>query len=345
MPIGNLKPYYTSKGQRVDYVFTDYKGRFVVSVERDGKRRRKIYESLSQAKYYASNIDSLFDDAKPKKIELLSDLVDKYRPEWELHHSAPSTVEAQCKNLIRILGNMPIDQITPALAAIYLSERLQEGVGPKAANDDAKRLHWLLNMAKKDAILTSNPFSGWRKLKEPAPKTRWLTEDEERALLGEVDEEFGRLIKIALLSGMRQGEQLACKRDQILWESNEIYLPKTKNGDARHIPMGADLRELVRVQIELGSDFLCPNRSRTNRWLKDNLRRFFGKACERAGIQNATWHTLRHTFCSRLAMAGTPLRTIQILAGHRSITTTERYAHLSQDHLAEAVRKLDRDDS
>lgn len=346
MALGKLTPYFNRQGKRIDYVFVDTQGRFVVSAERNGKRKRKLCDSISQARYYASNIDLLFGGGeKPQEVELLSDLIAKYRTEWELHHSAPATVEAQCRNLIRHLGDISIERISPALAAVYLSDRLQDGVGPKACNDDLKRLHWLLNLAQRDGLIPQNPFGGWKKLKEPAPKTRWLTEDEERALLSVVDEEFGRLIRIAILSGMRQAEQLTCTRSQILWESSEIYLPETKNGDARHIPMSDELRQLVETQLALGSDWLCPNRGRTNKWLKDNLRRYFDKACERAGVENATWHTLRHTFCSRLAMAGVPLRTIQILAGHKSITTTERYAHLSQDHLAESVKKLDRDDT
>lgn len=65
------------------------------------------------------------------------------------------------------------------------------------------------------------------------------------------------------------------------------------------------------------------------------------RACEQAKITNFHWHDLRHTFCSRLVMRGVPLRTVQILAGHKTITVTERYAHLAPEHLQEAVAMLD----
>ena len=65
----------------------------------------------------------------------------------------------------------------------------------------------------------------------------------------------------------------------------------------------------------------------------------------RAGLDLAagsiTLHTTRHTFGLWLALAGVPLRTIQKLMGHKSITTTERYAHLSRENLATAVRTLE----
>lgn len=344
MAIGKLTPYYHGKDKRrLDYIYTDEKSRFVVSVERNRKRRRRVCASLGEARYYASNLNLLFAEETPaQKIELLSDLIGRYKKHYEVHHSSPETVEAQCANLIRHLGNIPIDQIGPYLAPGYLSNRLGDGVGPKAANDDMRRLSALLTLARDDGILERNLLSGWKKLKEPTPRTRWLTYQEEERLLAECDEEFGRLVQIAILSGMRQAEQLTCRPSQILWESREIYLPKTKNGDARHVPMSKRLRELVRAQLEIGSEWLCPNRSRTNRWLKDNLRRRLNAVLARASIEDCTWHTFRHTFCSRLAMAGVPLRTIQILAGHKSIKTTERYAHLSDTHLHDEVKKLDR---
>jgi site-specific recombinase XerD len=53
-------------------------------------------------------------------------------------------------------------------------------------------------------------------------------------------------------------------------------------------------------------------------------------------------HVLRHTFCSHLAMQGAPLRAIQELAGHREITMTQRYMHVSPAAIDGAIRLLDR---
>jgi site-specific recombinase XerD len=68
--------------------------------------------------------------------------------------------------------------------------------------------------------------------------------------------------------------------------------------------------------------------------------REFMKACERAKLTDVTPHVLRHTFASRLAMAGVDLRTIQELGGWQSLKMVERYAHLSPSHKAEAVERL-----
>jgi site-specific recombinase XerD len=63
---------------------------------------------------------------------------------------------------------------------------------------------------------------------------------------------------------------------------------------------------------------------------------------ERAGFPaRGKCNKLRHTFCSRLAMANVPMLTIQALAGHESIETTQRYMHMSHAAPADAIRCLD----
>ena len=71
-----------------------------------------------------------------------------------------------------------------------------------------------------------------------------------------------------------------------------------------------------------------------------NSRHWFEKAVTDAGITDFTWHCLRHTFASRLVMAGVDLRIVQELMGHKTIQMTCRYAHLAPQHQLAAVERL-----
>ena len=69
------------------------------------------------------------------------------------------------------------------------------------------------------------------------------------------------------------------------------------------------------------------------------IRRVFEPALEKAGIQDASWHTLRHTTASRLVMAGVPIPTVKDILGHKDIQTTMKYAHLSPSHIQASIEK------
>ncbi len=72
-----------------------------------------------------------------------------------------------------------------------------------------------------------------------------------------------------------------------------------------------------------------------------DIRSTFKGALKRAGIENFRFHDLRHTFASKLVMAGVDIRAVQELMGHKSITMIMKYSHLSDAHLREAVKRLE----
>jgi site-specific recombinase XerD len=72
----------------------------------------------------------------------------------------------------------------------------------------------------------------------------------------------------------------------------------------------------------------------------EDVKKPFNSACQRAGIKDFKFHDLRHTFASHLVMAGVDIVTVKELLGHKSLTMTLRYAHLSQGHKSRAVELL-----
>lgn len=94
--------------------------------------------------------------------------------------------------------------------------------------------------------------------------------------------------------------------------------------------------EEVRISAIQGGPVFCSRAGTPYR----SFRTAFERAVRCAAIPNFTFHDLRHTFASRLVMAGVDLATVKELMGHKDITMTLRYTHLSNDHKHDAVGKL-----
>ena len=128
------------------------------------------------------------------------------------------------------------------------------------------------------------------------------------------------------------------------FQNRIIIIETTKNGDPVGIPMTENvfttLKSLSRAR-RIDSDFIFGKNGKPfRRWW---FSKSFEKACESAGVENFRFHNLRHDFCSRLVQRGVDLYTVAALAGHKNITTTQRYAHLSPEKLKSAVQMLNSD--
>lgn len=166
---------------------------------------------------------------------------------------------------------------------------------------------------------------------------------------------LSEFIVIAVNCGLRLSEMLALPLGSINMERSILSvknLPnkRTKNGRERHIHFNAETQQAITVLKQRavnpsGTLFQLPDGSA---WTKQKriLQNQFGEVVNLAGLhsddpmQNVTIHTLRHTFGSWLAISGTPVGKIQYLMGHTSVTTTERYMHLSLKETAGATAVL-----
>ncbi len=192
-------------------------------------------------------------------------------------------------------------------------------------------------------IECDNPARLIKRKKEDNGRVRWLSCEEEITLLRVMQRQYPQHIPeltIALHTGMRRGEQY----HRVVWSSVDfgnriLTIPLSKNGRRRHVPLNSEalaaLQALYKQSSGEGPLFIGRDGLALN-----SPRHWFEKAIREAGIKNFTWHDLRHTFASRLVMAGVDLRTVQELMGHRSIQMTCRYAHLAPAHNLEAVERL-----
>lgn len=146
----------------------------------------------------------------------------------------------------------------------------------------------------------------------------------------------GQVWRLLANTGMRRGEALQLRWAQVGLNALSIVSSeeaRTKSGRWRQIPLSAGARSALRI---------LKRRKRTDRFVlpritAESLSRAFQTDVERLGAAGSL-HSLRHTYGAHLVMAGVPLRTVQVLMGHASFKTTERYAHLGEDHLREKAR-------
>lgn len=187
----------------------------------------------------------------------------------------------------------------------------------------------------------SNPVEGIEFLKEPQMRLRYLEPEEESALLAAAGEPLRSVILVGIHAGLRiQAEAIALRWQDVDLKRGflTVQAAYAKNGTCRSVPLNSVLREALAnlKKTATGEQVFMARGGKPLRSIRDALE----TACSKAKLVDVTPHTFRHTFASRLAMAGVDLRTIQELGGWKTLALVQRYSHLSQGHRAEAVERI-----
>ncbi len=195
-----------------------------------------------------------------------------------------------------------------------------------------------------------NPVAG-RNLPEPEGRIRSITRSQANLLINAAEGEgkaphLADFIRLGLNTGCRRGELLGLEWSRVDLDAGLITLnaQHTKTGKRRYIPLNSKAKKAISSR-KLFVEQHCPG----SEWVFAHLdgrqirsiKTSFRTACRKSGIENFRIHDLRHTCASWLVNAGVPLPEVRDLLGHSSIQMTEKYAHLSQDNVRNAVSRLD----
>jgi len=151
---------------------------------------------------------------------------------------------------------------------------------------------------------------------------------------------------LSLQTGARAGEIFSLKGNDVDLENDLITLRDTKNTETRYAPMTSDVKKMLKRRMpDNSNDYIFTDKDGEK---INEVSNAFQRIVDRLGFndgaedsrERVVFHTCRHTFASWLAIQGTPLYTIAKLMGHKSISMSERYAHLSPDHKKDAVNVL-----
>ncbi|MEX5212678.1 tyrosine-type recombinase/integrase [Nitrospira tepida] len=229
------------------------------------------------------------------------------------------------------------------LATVVVEAKDEKGTDrlmtPQRVNRYMEWLRHVLNGAARQGKLANNPVLKLSMYKEPKGKTRFLSLEEEKALLKQLGSVHGSWARLAILTGLRQAEQFRLQWKDVDLERGILTLLTTKAGGVQYVHLNEEAKAILRgFDSWQRSKWVFPSE---NPATPLDARNFYGRvwmpAVKDAGIEWATWHDLRHTFASRLAMTGHNEGTIAALLRHSTTALVKRYAHLSPSHLKAAV--------
>jgi site-specific recombinase XerD len=248
--------------------------------------------------------------------------------------------------LLPVFGKVPLDDITPQTIKAYLDTRVD--LTKTTINRYRGTISMIFQEAIRNGKAKANPARLVRLHREDNSRVRFITYPEEaviRAVIRERCPIHEPELTLALETGMRRGELYSLDWDRVDLARRQLHLLKTKNGTARVVILtAAAVSALEELQKRRNPDSPKVCLTRYGEPMV-SPRAWFELVMEEAvkknsSLKDVTWHIFRHTYISRLVMAGVDLRTVQELAGHKDIKMTVRYAHLAPAHKLAAVDKL-----
>lgn len=244
--------------------------------------------------------------------------------------------ETSLKSLKPFFKGKMIQDIGSELIERYKAKRKTE-VSPATVNREIAFLKTVFNKAAEWGRLESSPLKNVKKFKEPNPKDRILTPDEMNTLIEVAENHLKPILIIALNTGMRRGEILGLKWENVNLSKRHIHIEDSKSGKSRDIPMNSLVIEALST-IHQNSEYVFFN-PKTKRPIQD-VKKAFKTACKNTNIKGVRFHDLRHTAGTRMVEAGVDLVTIKEILGHSTIQMTMRYCHPTPENRRKAVEKL-----
>jgi len=308
------------------------------------KRVSKTFKTKRLAVQFVNSIESdriklaSYNDTKPQTK--LSIVVNNYLSK-EYKGSRYKDEERKLNLWVKHIGDKPIRDVVKSDISTTLSF-LSKQLSNATVNRYKAAISVVFSYACREYDLPDNPVRHIRPLPENNSRTRYLSDDERSRLFEVVRQSsWNKLYLITLLAittGARKGELTSLKWSDIDFDRQIAYISTTKNGEPKVLPLTESvITELQRFNKQDNSlvfdSEVKPGRAYcfTKPWKR---------ALKEAGITDFTFHSLRHTCASYLAMNGASLLEIADVLGHKQIQMTKRYSHLCINHKQKLINSV-----
>ena len=321
-----------------------------------GKTRRDVDEKLTKAKADRDNGGLVFDADKQTLRE--------YLERW-LNNSVKGSVkpvtfesyERTVRNhIIPALGRVKLVKLTPVHLQSFYQERLDSGLSPASVRYAHAVLHRALKQAHRWRLVKENAAAATDPPKPVPEEMHPLDTTQAKALLSAAcDDRFEALYVVAVTAGLRIGELLGLKWEDVDLERGALNVRRTlsaaksgprfttpKNGKGRSIKLTARAVDALKhhkatqneERLRLGSlwedwGLVFPTGRGTPLTRYNLTSRSFKPLLKRAGLPNICFHDLRHTCATLLLSRGHHPKLVQELLGHATVAMTlDRYSHV-----------------
>ena len=235
-----------------------------------------------------------------------------------------------------------MDKITTQAVNDFHHGMIAKGLAKGTANRGLVLLKYMYNLAIKWQIagVTVNPAAGVKLFEANNARDRYLTAEETQRLLAAVEKskntQLKYIVPLLLLLGCRKRELLDSRWDDFDLGRRTWKISMSKSGKSRHVPLSkAALKILNQLPRWEGCPFVVPNPETLKPY--SQIYKAWNNVRIAAGLSDVRMHDLRHSMASNMVNTGRSLYEVSQVLGHNQLETTQRYAHLSQETLLEAV--------
>jgi integrase len=297
------------------YEFVDDGERYRGPIGPVSKTRAKEVETRKRAEVAEGHYKPLSKKLSPRLEEFIEDYFAYYRTNRRAHSVRRHVTSWQA--IQPVFGTKRLDEISPFDLERYRRQRKQAGRSDVTVNREFTFLRHVYSMAITWGKATENPVKKVRFAREDNGRVRMLSLEEETRLLAHCGPQLKPLVIAALHTGFRTSELLSLTWADVDFDRHTLTVRAAyaKNGESRSVSMNKVLTEALRAVRMTGlatEHVFCNLRGEPYR----SFRTAFERAVRKAGLEDFTFHDLRHTFASRLIMRGADLPTVKELLGH-----------------------------
>ena len=324
------------------------KGRYHVQIRRKGfPPITGTFSRLTVARRWIASIEAdienkTYIDYSEAETTTLNDLLNRYETEQFPSKKGKKVERYRIGTLRQHLGHYCLSDLSLTVIRGYRDTRLKT-LSPSSLKRELVILSRILKLASLDwgiALPHGNPVPQLSLPKTDHARTRRLETGEEKRLLQGLEQgsELDHIIQLALETGMRRGEILSLRKEDIDLVNSTLLIRLTKNGEPRTIPLSSVARNVLRAQLS-ASQWVTEGVIRLHKpslfsYTPRGLSGAFLRLCRRLGIDDLRFHDLRHEATSRFFEKGLNPVEVATITGHKDTKMLMRYTHLRAEDLA-----------